>query len=95
MADYLYLLRSLKDGWLYTGCTANIRERYYGHNRGNTLSARHRRPFELVYVEVHPDKPGAEQREQYLKSLEGGPEKFRLVETQTPLRELRVRWLGE
>ncbi len=96
MRHYVYILRSLKDGRLYTGCTADLGERVANHLRGGTPSTRHRRPLELVYVEEWPDKASAMARERSLKSLQGGGEKFELVASQTPeaLRQLRSRWLG-
>ena len=95
MAYYVYILRSLKDGRLYTGCGASVRERFEHHNHGGTQSTRHRRPLELVYVEEHLDKAIAMARERRLKSLEGGGEKFRLVAEQTEemIAETRRRWL--
>jgi putative endonuclease len=96
MAYFVCILRSLKDGRLYTGCGGSVRERLDHHNRGGTQSTRNRRPLELMYVEEYPDKPSAMARERQLKSLEGGSEKFRLVAEQTPemLAEARRRWLG-
>ena len=76
---FLYILRSLKDGRLYTGIGKNVSERIHHHNRGGTPSTRHRRPLELLYVEEYPDRTSAANRERYLKSLEGGPEKHRIV----------------
>ena len=95
MAHYGYILRSLKDGRLYTGCTGDVAERLRHHNRGGTPSTRHRRPFELVYVEEYPDRPTAQTRERWLKSLEGGSAKFELVAQQTPsiVAATQRRWL--
>jgi putative endonuclease len=97
MAHYLYILKSLKDERLYTGCTANVPERIRNHNRGGTPSTRHRRPFQLIYVEEYPDRTTALARERELKSLEVGAAKFDLVAQQTPemVAATQMRWLGE
>ena len=97
MSHYVYILRSLKTGRLYTGCTADVAERVRNRNRGGTPSTRGRGPYELVYVEEYPDKATAMARERWLKSLEGGAEKFRLVAAQTPemVEATRHRWLGQ
>lgn len=96
MAHYVYILRSLKDGKLYTGCTNDVAWRLASHNRGATISTRNRRPFELAYAEEHADKASAMARERQLKSLEGGAEKFRLAAgSPVELAAIRKRFLGE
>ena len=79
MAYYVYILRSLADGKLYVGSTANVHERLQRHNMGFVPSTRHRRPLELVYQEQHASRSTAVVREKYLKSLEGSREKARLI----------------
>ena len=79
MPFYVYILRSLKDGKLYTGHTANIEERLIRHNEGRVRSTKHRRPFELVYLEKHKTRCEAMKRESYLKSPEGGQTKKKLI----------------
>jgi putative endonuclease len=49
---YVYVLRSGKDGWFYTGCTADLKKRLAEHNNGKGRSTSYRVPFELVYYEV-------------------------------------------
>jgi putative endonuclease len=90
---YLYILRSKTTGRLYTGTTDDIARRIRDHHLGNTASTKGRGPWELVYLEEHPDRATALQRERQLKSLEGGSEKFRLVATAT--EEQRQRWRAE
>ena len=84
MPCYVYILRSLKDGRLYTGTGTNVAERFLDHNRGGTPSTKHRRPFELLYVEEYADRSSAMRREQHFKSLEGGSEKHLLIAKLTP-----------
>ena len=49
---YVYVLKSLKDGDLYTGSTNNLKRRFEEHNLGKEKSTRYRRPFELIYYEA-------------------------------------------
>ena len=96
MGYYVYILRSLKDGGLYTGSSGDLVRRYAEHCRGNVASTRWRRPLELVYVEECGSRCAALARERQLKSLEGGAKKFRLVAAQddrviTILRSLYIR----
>src|SRR2546430_925139 len=69
MPCYLYILRSLKDQRLYTGICADVGDRFRYHNHGGSASTKHRRPFELLYVEEFPDRSAAALRERQLKSL--------------------------
>ena len=76
---YVYVLRSLRDGKLYTGVTADLQRRIREHNAGKTKSLRGRRPLVLVYWEPHSSKVEALGRERYLKTPEGGLVKQALV----------------
>ena len=87
---YLYILRSSTSGRLYTGSTDDPRRRLHDHAAGNTPSTRGRGPWELAYLEEHPNRTAALRRERYLKSLVGGPEKFRLIAEVTD--EQRDEW---
>jgi putative endonuclease len=68
---YVYVLKSKKDGKLYTGCTANLRKRLNEHSDGNNRSTRYRIPFELVYYEASRNNVDALHREKYLKTTYG------------------------
>lgn len=63
-----YVLRSNKDGKLYTGFTNDIRKRFRQHNNNEVASTKGRWPFELIYYEAYRDKFDAIAREKYLKS---------------------------
>jgi putative endonuclease len=76
---YVYVLRSLKDGRLYTGYTTNLKDRLQDHNAGHTKSTRNRRPLELVYSERFESKKEAMERERFFKTPEGGAVKRRLI----------------
>ncbi len=64
---YVYLLRSKKDGKLYTGSTNDLRNRLVLHNTGKVFSTRSRRPFELIYYESYKVESDARHREHNLK----------------------------
>ena len=68
---YVYVLRSLKDGKLYTGYTTDLRDRVATHNSGNASSTRHRRPLQLIYYEAYLLSSDAKAREIFLKSGAG------------------------
>lgn len=64
---YVYVLKSLKDGDLYTGYTSDLKRRFQEHNNGQNTSTKSRAPFELVYYEAYKNKEEAEKREENLK----------------------------
>ncbi|WP_053991881.1 GIY-YIG nuclease family protein [Mangrovimonas sp. TPBH4] len=68
---YIYILKSLKDGKKYTGYTQDLSSRFEAHQRGNVLSTKHRRPFELIYFEGCLSHKDALRREKYLKTHYG------------------------
>ncbi len=68
---YVYVLRSLKDGQLYVGRTADLDLRLKEHQRGNVASTRARRPLVLIYAEMCNNIKDAAHREQYLKTAWG------------------------
>ena len=76
---YVYVLKSLKDGNLFTGVTANLRRRLREHNTGKTKSLRARRPLRLVFTEAYPSKRQALARERFFKTPAGGVLKQELV----------------
>ena len=65
---HVYVLKSEKDGKIYTGFTSNLKLRLLEHNRGLVTSTKNRRPLKLVYYETYLGKSDAERREKYLKS---------------------------
>jgi putative endonuclease len=68
---YVYVLRSKKDGELYTGYTKDLRDRLEQHNNGKVESTKSRRPLELIYWEGCLNQQDATKREKYLKSSWG------------------------
>lgn len=80
---YVYILKSKKDGKLYTGSTNDLRRRFAEHNKGKVYSTRRRAPFELLYYEAYKAEKDARNREHNLKlrSKALAQLKRRLVET--------------
>ena len=68
---YTYILKSKKDGRLYTGYTNNLRKRFKQHNDGKSSYTKGRGPYELVYYEACVEEEDARSRELYLKSGRG------------------------
>lgn len=65
---YTYVLKSRKDGRLYTGHTNNLRERLRQHNCGLNKSTKGRGSFIIIYYEACLGEKDARSRETYLKS---------------------------
>ncbi len=68
---YTYILKSKKDGKMYTGYTDDLRKRFKEHNLGKSLHTKSRGPFELIYYEACTEQKDARSRELYLKSGKG------------------------
>lgn len=67
--NYTYIL-ICSDGTLYTGWTNNIEKRLETHNSGNGAKyTRCRLPVKLGYLEEHPDRQQAMQREYAIKHM--------------------------
>lgn len=65
---YLYILRSTKDGQLYTGYTNNLQARISKHRTGKVLSTKSRLPVYLIYYEAYQNEKDARNRERYFKT---------------------------
>lgn len=68
---YVYLLKSLKDGQLYTGFTKDLKKRLLEHNDKKNTSTKNRAPFFLIYYEACINEKDALRREKYLKTTQG------------------------
>ena len=66
-AAYVYVLRSVNDGWYYVSCSVDPQRRLVEHNSGKSKSTRARRPYELAYVAQFPSLSDARKREQEIK----------------------------
>ncbi len=68
MYYFTYVLKSRKDGRLYTGYTHQLQKRLNEHNNGLNRSTKGRGPFDLIYFEACLSKTAAIKREKQLKS---------------------------
>ncbi|MBP7966814.1 GIY-YIG nuclease family protein [Candidatus Woesebacteria bacterium] len=68
MFYYTYVLKSKKDGRLYTGYTQDLRKRLSEHNKGFSTYTKGRGPFILIYYEACLLESKARSRELFLKS---------------------------
>jgi len=68
MFYYTYILKSKKDGKLYTGVTKDLRKRLSEHNTGKSMYTKGRGPFILIYYEACLLGEESRSREKYLKS---------------------------
>ncbi len=64
---YMYILKSEKDGMLYTGSTRDLKKRLLQHNSVKVRSTKSRAPFKLVYYEAYRAEKDAREREHNLK----------------------------
>ncbi|HLE49326.1 MAG TPA: GIY-YIG nuclease family protein [Patescibacteria group bacterium] len=65
---YCYVLRSLKDNYLYIGISNNPFKRLDEHNNGKTKSTKSRVPFKIIHIEIFYNRINARKFEKYLKS---------------------------
>lgn len=68
---YTYILKSKKDGKMYTGYTTDLRKRFKQHSDNLDGYTKGRGPFQLIYYEACIDEYDARSREKYLKSGKG------------------------
>lgn len=68
---YTYVLRSKKDGKLYTGHAHDLKVRFESHQKGKVHSTSYRLPVELVYYEACKSLDDAIKREKYFKTHYG------------------------
>lgn len=71
---WVYVLRNVLTGWLYTGYTTDLTERLGQHNHGVTKSTNDRGIWKLVHSEVFHSRSAAMRREKSLKSGKGREE---------------------
>jgi len=64
---YVYILKSKRNGRLYTGYSADLKQRVKDHNAGKSPYTKNNRPYSLVYYEAYFSKVEAQKREQSLK----------------------------
>jgi putative endonuclease len=69
--EYVYVIRSSRDGNFYVGLTNDLAKRLDQHNSGKVPSTRNRVPFDLIYWEGCLNRSDAVRREKYLKTAWG------------------------
>jgi putative endonuclease len=79
---YVYVLKSLADGNLYIGQTADYEKRLALHNEGRIKSTKRRRPLRLIHIEEYETRGDAIKKERFLKSIKGRDFKRALRESQ-------------
>lgn len=81
MSDYYCYILECSDGTLYTGWTTDPARRLREHNAGRGAQyTRARRPLRMVYLEEHPTRTSAQQREVQIKRR-NRRYKLRLIES--------------
>jgi putative endonuclease len=65
---YVYILQSQKDSGFYIGYSTDLKVRLTKHAKGDVISTRLRRPFNLIYYEFFINENDAKAREKFLKS---------------------------
>ncbi|MEK7068294.1 MAG: GIY-YIG nuclease family protein [Patescibacteria group bacterium] len=65
---YVYVIKSQKNNYWYTGSTKDLRKRFNEHQTGKSTWTKSRGPYELIYYEACKNEDDARAREKYLKS---------------------------
>lgn len=68
---YVYILKSEKDGKLYTGFSKDLKKRIEWHNEQKSQATKWRLPVKLIYYEAYKNEKDARKRELFLKSGRG------------------------
>ena len=69
--EYVYVLKSLKDGSLYKGMSSDVEKRFKEHERGKCRTTKRMLPVKLVFVQICENIQEARELEKYLKSGAG------------------------
>lgn len=67
----VYALASLEKEYIYVGLSLDVVRRISEHQRGKETTTRAYRPFEVLLIEVLPNRMEARKREKFLKSGAG------------------------
>jgi putative endonuclease len=65
---YTYLIKSIKEKWVYVGSTSDLVKRIEKHNKGLVKSTKYYKPFNLVYYEAYRTLSQARKREFEIKN---------------------------
>jgi putative endonuclease len=66
---FVYILKSIKTGRYYIGCSWNVQERLVRHNNGYVPATEKFRPYKLVFFQKFANESEARQVEARLKRL--------------------------
>ncbi len=69
--NYVYVLKSKKNGQLYVGRTADLGRRIKQHQAGKTRTTNRLLPLKLIFYEAFDNKTDAIRREKYFKTSKG------------------------
>lgn len=64
----VYIIRSRKDGSLYTGYSSDVKKRFSEHQKGQVYSTADKRPLEILFCELYKNKEDALKRERFFKT---------------------------
>ncbi len=67
----VYARASLVKEYIYVGLAFDAEKRIAQHQSGKEPTTKPYRPYEVLFVEHHPNRPEARIREKYLKSGAG------------------------
>ena len=87
---FTYVLKSLRDGKLYIGYTADLKNIFKEHQSGKCTSTKNRRPFELIFYEAFKDKEDAMRREKYFKTSKGKSALKQMLRCSNPVQGGRL-----
>jgi putative endonuclease len=77
---HAYVLRSRTTGRHYTGATTNLKGRLEKHNSDQSISTKHRGPWELIHCEEFATLAEALRRERFFKTGKGRDELKRILQ---------------
>ena len=81
MPYYLYIIQSQTDESYYIGTSCDLTERIERHNQGRSKYTKPKRPWNLVYIEEHPDRSSAMKREYAIKRRKSKDYLAKLIES--------------
>jgi len=67
----VYILKSIKFGKLYIGCTSDLKKRLKAHNLKENIPTKAYAPYELLFYAVFVNRKDAFECEKYFKTTSG------------------------
>ena len=80
MPYYVYIIQSQTDESYCIGTSRDLTERIERHNQGRSKYTKPKRPWNLVYIEEHPDRSSAMKREYAIKRRKSKDYLAKLIE---------------